>query len=45
MSTDQTVACQWCNGVDTYESGHSPMCVETQYKCRECGEETWEVVK
>lgn len=42
METITTVQCQWCESMDTYESGHSPMCKETQYKCRECGGETWE---
>lgn len=30
------VICQWCDSLDTYVSGHSPMCVETQHRCREC---------
>lgn len=34
-------ACQWCDSTDTYVSGYSPMCVETQYRCRECGGDTY----
>lgn len=34
-------ACQWCDSTDTYVSGYSPMCVETEYRCRECGGRTW----
>ncbi len=33
--------CQWCECTNIYEVGHSPMCIDTQYKCRECNNETW----
>ena len=38
----KTVECQWCNSKDTYRSGFSPMCIETQYRCNKCKGETWE---
>ena len=38
---DTTTECQWCESTNTYEAGHSPMCKETRYKCRECNNETW----
>ena len=33
--------CQWCDSTNTYISGHSALCVETEYKCQNCGERTW----
>ena len=35
------VTCQWCDSADTYVSGYSPLCIETQYKCKNCHSETW----
>jgi transposase-like protein len=35
------IVCQWCDSTDTYMSGYSPLCVESQYKCKDCHEETW----
>jgi transposase-like protein len=35
------VECQWCGSDNTYAVGYSPMCTETQYKCRDCRQETW----
>lgn len=35
------VTCQWCDSADTYISGYSPLCIETQYKCKNCHNETW----
>jgi len=37
----RVIACQWCGGTDAYVAGYSPMCVETQYRCRECGGDTY----
>jgi transposase-like protein len=34
--------CQWCGSDNTYAAGYSPMCTETQYKCRDCHQETWQ---
>ena len=34
--------CQWCGNSNTYVAGHSQFCVETQYKCHDCGKETWQ---
>jgi transposase-like protein len=36
------VECQWCGSDNTYAAGYSPMCTETQYKCRDCHQETWQ---
>jgi transposase-like protein len=36
------VECQWCGSDNTYAAGYSPMCTETQYKCRDCRRETWQ---
>lgn len=38
----ETTTCQWCESTDTYKSGYSPICTETQYKCHKCHGETWE---
>jgi len=35
------VECQYCESTDTYPAGYSPYCIETQYKCRNCKQDTW----
>jgi transposase-like protein len=42
VSETTTPECQWCGSDDTYAAGYSPMCTETQYKCRDCRQETWQ---
>jgi hypothetical protein len=42
VSETTTPECQWCGSNDTYAAGYSPMCTETQYKCQDCHQETWQ---
>lgn len=39
--TGDVVRCQSCDGMDVYWAGVSPLCAEIQFRCRECGGETW----
>lgn len=41
----KTVECQWCGSTDIYVSGHSAVCVETEHKCKNCGERTWHDIR